>query len=356
VSKDGENLNRKLPFNLKLYFFLFVLIVITYFFIRVIWPFFFTILIGAITTGLFYPLYRLLFKVTRGRVSLSSLLSCLVILLVIILPLAGVLAVVAGQALEFYNKVDDFLQKTPVDSSQLREWFMIGDYLERFGLDESQLLGKLGDVAKTVSTFLIKSIQRVTQGAFNVVAMLFVMLFSMYYFFKDGPAFLEKFKRLSPLDDEYEDRLIDRFASITRATIKGTLVIAIIQGILGGITFWIFGVPSPLFWGLIMVILSIIPVIGSGLVWVPAGVIELVLGHWVQGIGILAVGAGIISTVDNILRPRLVGKDTEMHPLLIFLGTLGGISVFGIVGFLVGPIIAALFVTIWDIYASEFEV
>ena len=195
-----------------------------------------------------------------------------------------------------------------------------------------------------------------TQGAFNVIAMLFIMIFSMYYFFKDGPAFIEKFKRMSPLSDDYEDRLIEKFSSMTRATIKGTLVIAVIQGCLGGIAFWIFGVPSPLFWGLAMVILSIIPMVGSALVWLPAGIIKVATGSWGEGLGILVVGFGLISTIDNVLRPRLVGKDTAMHPLLIFFGTLGGISVFGIVGFIVGPIIAALFVTIWEIYASEFKV
>ncbi len=347
---------QRLPFSLNLYFLLLVLIIITYLFVKVIWPFFFTILLGAIITGLFYPLYRFLNRVTRGRESLSSLLSCLAILLLIILPLSGILAVVTGQALDFYDKVDGYMKSGSFDMNRITEWPHLEEYLGRFDIDRSELIGKLGDSAKAVSTFFVKSIQRVTQGAFNVVAMLFVMLFSMYYFFKDGPAFLEQFKRMSPLDDTYEDKLIDKFASITRATIKGTLVIAVIQGSIGGIAFWIFGVPSPLFWGLIMVILSIIPVVGSGIIWAPAAVIGLVQGNWVQGTGLLAVGVGIISTIDNLLRPRLVGKDTQMHPLLIFFGTLGGISVFGIIGFIIGPIIAALFVTIWNIYAAEFEV
>jgi len=352
--KDGSN--KKLPLHLSLYFFLFVLFLITYLFLKVIWPFFFAILLGGIATGLFYPLYRTLTRVLRGRKSIASFISCLIILLVIFLPLAGVLTVVAGQALEFYNRVDVYLHGVSFNMDQITGSLGIEEYLGKFKIDESQLIDKVSELAKAVSTFLVKSIHSVTQGAFNVIAMLFVMLFSMYYFFKDGPAFLDRFKKLSPLDDEYEDRLIEKFASITRATIKGTMVIAIIQGGIGGIVFWIFGVPSPLFWGLIMVILSIIPVVGSGLVWGPAAVIQLVMGNWAAGLGILAVGAGIISTVDNLLRPRLVGKDTEMHPLLVFFGTLGGISVFGIVGFILGPIVAALFVTIWDIYASEFDI
>jgi len=354
---SGEDSSiRKPPYNISLYFLLFMIVLMTYLFLKVIWPFLFTILLGGIVTGLFYPLYKRLTKMLRGRESYASFVSCLIILLVIFLPLAGVLAVVTGQALEFYSKVDVYMHRVSFDTDQITNWLGVEEYLKKYEIDEAVLLEKVGELAKAASTFLVKSIQSVTQGAFNIIAMLFVMLFSMYYFFKDGPAFLDKFKKMSPLDDANEDRLIEKFASITRATIKGTMVIAIIQGCIGGIAFWIFGVSSPLFWGLIMAFLSIIPVVGSGLIWAPAAVIQLVLGNWIPGLGILAVGVVIISTVDNLLRPRLVGKDTELHPLLIFFGTLGGISVFGIFGFILGPIVAALFVTIWDIYASEFEI
>jgi predicted PurR-regulated permease PerM len=336
-------------------FLLFLIVVITYFFFKVIRPFVAAIFLGAILTSLFFPLYRWLCRLMRGRQSLASLFSCLLIFLVIIIPVAGVLTIVATQAVDFYNKLDTYAQNFSLDVEALAARIDVADFMEKLGIDRSQLMEKLAELGKVVSTFLLKSIQTVTQGAFNVIATLFLMFFSMYYFFKDGPAFLVKIKTLLPLSDEYEDRILDRFTSITRATMKGTLVVGLIQGAIGGIAFWVFDVPSFLFWGLIMVILAMIPLVGTAIVWAPAGIVKILLGQWMQGIGILIVGAALISTIDNIMKPRLVGKDTEMHPLLIFFGTLGGISAFGIVGFLIGPIIAALFVTIWDIYASEFR-
>lgn len=356
MGSNGWKPDERFVSGLSVYFLLFVLVLITYLFMKVIWPFFFVILMGGITTGLFYPLYRWFLRITRDRSSLSSFLSCLVILLVIILPLSAALGIIAAQALEFYNKIDEYLRTLSLDMNQLNDMFGIGGYLEKFDIERAQITDKLAEAGKAVSSFLIKSIQGVTQGAFNVVAMLFLMLFTMYYFFKDGPAFLGKIKQMSPLSEEYEDRIFEKFVSITRATVKGNIVIAVIQGGLGGFAFLIFGVPSFLFWALVMTILSLIPLVGSGLVWLPAGVIKIALGHYWQGIGILVFGGVVISTVDNILRPKLVGQDTQMHPLMIFFGTIGGIAAFGIIGFIMGPVIAALFVTIWEIYASEFRI
>lgn len=356
MTSNGWKPDERFARALSMYFLLFVLVLITYLFMKVIWPFFFVILMGAITTGLFYPLYRWFIRITKDRPSLSSLLSCLAILLVIILPLSAALGIVATQALEFYDRIDGYVSTLSIDSDQLNEMFGLGEYLERFDLDRAEIMDRLAEAGKAVSSFLIRSIQKVTQGAFNVIAMLFLMLFTMYYLFKDGPAFLRNIKRMSPLSEEYEDRLIEKFSSITRATVKGNIVIAVIQGGLGGLAFLIFGVPSFLFWALIMTILSLIPLVGAGLVWLPAGIIKIALGHYGQGIGILLFGGVVISTVDNVLRPKLVGQDTQMHPLMIFFGTIGGIAAFGIIGFIMGPIIAALFVTIWEIYASEFRI
>jgi predicted PurR-regulated permease PerM len=355
MTQEGKNQQPKFSPGLSSAFLLFLIIVITYFFFKVIRPFVVAIFLGAIITSLCFPLYRWLRGLVKGRESLASLLSCLIIFLVIIIPVAGILTIVAAQAVDFYNQLDAQAQSDSLDVEALVARIDVAGFMEKFGIEKSQLMGKLAELGKDVSTFLLKSIQKVTQGAFNVIATLFLTFFSMYYFFKDGPAFLANIKTLLPLSDEYEDRILDRFTSMTRATMKGTLVVALIQGALGGITFWLFDVPSYLFWGLIMVILAMIPLVGTALVWVPAGIVKILLGQWMQGIGILVVGVALISSIDNLLKPRLVGKDTEMHPLLIFFGTLGGIGAFGIIGFLIGPIVAALFVTIWDIYAREFR-
>jgi len=148
---------------------------------------------------------------------------------------------------------------------------------------------------------------------------------------------------------------MQRFVSVSRATVKGTLVIGLVQGTLGGLTLWIFGVSSPILWGLVMVILSIIPLVGGWLVLYPAAVIQLILGNTWEGVGIIIVTAVVISNVDTLLRPRLVGRDAGMHDLLIFFSTIGGISLFGIMGFIIGPVIAVFFLTILDIYSIEFK-
>lgn len=336
-------------------FIILLIVVISYFFFKIIRPFAVAIFLGAILTSLFYPLYRWLRRRMRGRESLASFTACFIILLVIILPIAGILTVVARQAIDFYDKYDDSGDSISEDMKDLTREIDVHGFLERIGIERSQIMEKINELGRIVSAFLVKSIQRVTKGAINVIATSLFVFFSMYYFFKDGPAFLARIRAISPLSDEYEDRIIGKFISMTRATLKGTLVVSAIQGGIGALAFSIFDVQPYLFWGLIMAVLAMIPYLGTAIIWAPAGLVKIFTGDTAQGIGILVVGVTFISTIDNILKPFLVGKDTEMHPLLILFGTLGGIAAFGIVGFLIGPIIVALFVTIWDIYATEFR-
>lgn len=190
---------------------------------------------------------------------------------------------------------------------------------------------------------------------FHMIHFFFITFFAMFYFFRDGESIVNRLKFLSPLDERYEDQIINRFLSVSRATIKGTLVLAIIKGAMGGITFWIFGVPSPVLWGVIMVLLSIIPLVGGWLVMYPAGIILIVTGDVWQGIAIILIAAIPIGNIDNFLMPKLVGRDTGMHELMVFISTIGGLSVFGIMGFVIGPIIAAMFLTILDVYSVEFR-
>jgi predicted PurR-regulated permease PerM len=184
---------------------------------------------------------------------------------------------------------------------------------------------------------------------------MFVMFFTLFYFLIDGRQLMKYLMLLSPLRDEHDKLLVQKFISISRATLKGTLVVGVLQGVLGGIAFWIAGIPSPAIWGLAMMFFSIIPMVGAAIVWIPAGIIMLLLGHIWQGIFILVVGIVVISVLDNILRPKLVGRDTQMHPLMVFFATLGGITFFGLPGFVIGPIIVSLFLALGEIYTVEFR-
>jgi len=211
------------------------------------------------------------------------------------------------------------------------------------------------NAVKSFSQNTLGILQGAYQSVARIILVTFMMFFSLFYLLIDGKKLIKKIMQLSPLRDSYENILIEKFNSISRATIKGTILIAIIQGFMGGILFSMTGVSSPVLLGLLMTLSSVIPAIGAGLVWLPVGIIMMLLGDVTAGLIIILVGALLISTLDNFVRPKLVGNDTEMHPLLILFSTLGGISLFGLAGFIAGPIIMSLFVTLWDIYYMEFR-
>jgi len=192
-------------------------------------------------------------------------------------------------------------------------------------------------------------------GTFNTIIDVFIMLYCMFFFLLDGDGILKKALYYLPLEDHDECRILDKFTSITRATIKGTLVIGVLQGSLAGLAFAVVGIPSAVFWGTVMAVLSVIPSVGSALVWFPAVVYLVATGHISKGIGLFVFCAFVVGSLDNLLRPKLVGKDTQMHELMILFGTLGGIFMFGMVGIIIGPVIAGLFVTVWEIYGMAFQ-
>jgi len=181
------------------------------------------------------------------------------------------------------------------------------------------------------------------------------MLYTLFFFLRDGDKFLAMVMRLIPLGDLREKALYQRFAATARATIKVTLLIGGIQGILGSIIFFAVGIKGALVWGVIMIFTSIVPAVGCSIVWAPAGLLLIFSGALWKGIAVLVYGVAVISMADNLLRPLLLGKDVQMHPLLIFLSTLGGISLFGVSGFVLGPIITALLITVWEMSEEIFR-
>ena len=181
------------------------------------------------------------------------------------------------------------------------------------------------------------------------------MLYSMYYFLTHGAKVLDKILYYIPLSANEENRMVEKFASVSRATLKGTLIIGVVQGGLAGLAFAVIGIDGAFFWGTIMAVLSIIPGVGTALVWIPAAVFLFAVGRPIAALLLTVWCVGLVGTVDNVLRPWLVGKDTKMPDLLILLGTLGGLVLFGAAGIIVGPIVAALFVTVWEIYGTTFK-
>jgi predicted PurR-regulated permease PerM len=275
---------------------------------------------------------------------------------VVVGPLSALLGIVANQALEVSEIVGPWVQEHIKNPQQLPgllpEWIPFIDKLEPY---RTEIIARLGESAGKVGGFLVTSLADATKGTVAFFFYLIIMLYAMFFFLKDGRQLLDKILYYTPLSHEDKERMLDRFVSVTRATLKGTLAIGLLQGFLAGVAFAVVGLKGAAFWGAIMAVLSIIPGIGAALVWVPAVAYLLVKGALAKALGLAIWCAAVVGSADNVLRPRLVGQDTKMPDLLILLSTLGGIFLFGAAGFIIGPIIAALFVTVWDIYGSAFH-
>ncbi len=336
-------------------FLLLLVLFISALFLFMIRPFLMALLLAGIFSALAHPLYRRLTRAMGGRQSLASGITLLLIVLVVLLPLTGLLGVVTAQAIKVGKSVTPWVQAQLASPGAITQWLGDLPFYDQVAPYRDTILQKAGQLVSTLSQFLVNGLQAATMGTVNFIFMLFIFLYAMFFFLVDGDKLLEKILYYIPLEDEDERRMLDRFTSVSRATLKGTAVIGVVQGGLAGIAFAVVGIPSAVFWGTLMAVLSIIPGIGTALVWGPAAIILAARGHWGLSLGLALFCGLVVGSIDNLLRPRLVGKDTEMHDLLILFSTLGGIALFGFIGFIIGPIIAALFVTIWEIYGVVFK-
>lgn len=323
------------------------LLVITGILVSIIFlPFASALLIAGVLATLFYPMYQWLSRKVHLGESWGSFVACIAILFLIIIPFIATLGLVTNEirgGLQYLSENPQIMEEATISLQSIASQIPF--------VNE----GSIGSLLEKSSTLFLNVFQKTYTGISQFFFWLFIMFFSLFYFFIDGKRLVKAVIKLSPLKDHQERMLIREFISISKATLKGTVVIGVIQGTLGGLLFAFTGVPSPITWGVVMIILSIIPVIGSGLVWTPVGIAMLFSGALWQGIVILGFGFGVISVIDNILRPKLVGRDSQMHPLLVLLSTLGGIIFFGIIGFIIGPILVALFLALLSIYEQEFS-
>lgn len=324
-------------------------------FLSMIRSFLMAILLAGIFSALAHPLYKRFERWYGGRRALASLSTLVLIVIVVIVPLGVLMGIVTSQAIKVGHTVTPWVQEQIAQPGAFDKLLNSLPFYDKLAPYSETIWRKAGELAGAVSRFLIDSISSATLGAVNLLFMAFAMLYSMFFLLMDGDRLLEKILYYLPLRDQDERRMLDRFTSVTRATLKGTAVIGIIQGGLAGLAFWVVGIPSAVFWGTIMAVLSIIPGIGTALVWGPAVIILAAGGNFLKASGLGIFCALIVGGIDNFLRPALVGKDTQMHELMIFFGTLGGIMMFGVIGMIIGPIVAALFITIWEIYGVAFK-
>jgi predicted PurR-regulated permease PerM len=327
-------------------------------FVFLLRPFSYPLFWAAILAVLFHPFYELLNTKLKSP-SISSAISVVLVLCVIIVPIAIVGLLLVHQSVEIYSLA---VEGNFVSPGQLTEFISnspLAPYVDVVSINQLWAT-YVNDATKTISAFFFQNtkavagvfanVKSVTQSSLWFLFQVFIMLYSLYYFFKDGKKLLGRVKFLSPLGNGYEEMFYEKFRGTSVSTLKTTFIIGGIQGLIGGLLFFITGIQGAFVWGVIMMVMSILPAIGSFIIWVPAGIVMLLLGNVWQGVTILLVGGLVISTIDNVLRPPLVGKDTQMHPLIVLLSSLGGILAFGISGFVIGPILASFFLAAISMY------
>ena len=324
-------------------------------FLNMIRYFLMPILLAGIFAALAQPLYLYLTRRFGGRRQLASLLTLLLIVFVVLLPFGFLAGIITSQALKLGESVRPWVQQKLAEPDALSELFRNLPFYEQIVPYRDAILQKAAELVGSLSSYLINSLSSMTVMTVNFLFATVILLYSMFFFLIDGKKLMTKILYYLPLEDHNERLLLERFTSVTRATLKGTLVVGIVQGCLAGLAFQVAGIPSAIFWGTVMAVLSIIPGIGSALIWVPASLILLSGGHYAAGVGLAGFCALVVGSVDNFLRPVLVGKDTKMHELMIFFSTLGGLALFGFIGIIVGPVIAALFITLWEMYGEAFR-
>ena len=288
-------------------------------FLSMISQFLMAIFLAGIFSALSYPLYRRFERWFKGRRSLASIATLLLIVFLVLLPLGGLLGIITAQAIKVGEAVKPWVEQQLAEPDAISTAFKSLPFYDRIEPYRNLILKKAGEMVGGISGFLINRLSTVTLGTVNFVFMLFIMLYTMFFFLMDGNKLIDKILYYLPLEDHDERRMLNKFTSVTRATLKGTAVIGLLQGVLAGGAFAVVGIEGAVFWGAIMAVLSFIPGIGSALVWVPAVIILVATGQLAKAIGLGVFCAAVVGSIDNLLRPILVGRDTQMHELMILL-------------------------------------
>lgn len=336
--------------------FLILLVIVTLLFGWIMQPFFGSLLWAAVIAVVFHPLQKRLalrFGERKNLLALTVLLFCT---LIVILPLLGLTFSLAQEGRDIYEKVHSgeidlnvYLDKAKSGVPEIQR------LLRPIGLNIGDIQGHFKTAITEAGRYMTTQALTFGQNTAQFVVSFVLMLYLTFFFLRDGENLIQLLIRALPLGDQRERQLLQKITEVTGATIKGNLVVAAVQGGLGGFIFWALDVEAALLWGVVMAFASLLPSVGSALIWGPVAVYFLVTGAIWQGVVLIAFGAGVIGLVDNLLRPILVGRATQMPDYLVLLSTLGGIAIFGLNGFVLGPLIAGVFIVFWDIFMREFN-
>lgn len=322
-------------------FFLWSLLVFLILSFIIIRPFLTYIVLALMLAYMFYPIYeKLLSKLKKP--ALSSTIMVIFLLIIIILPSLFIITKLIFQATSAYLLVTSLPLET------------YSELIYKFTNTPIDLNSYVGSLFGQARNFLLDRAPSLIGSITEVVLGLFVMFFLLFYLFIDGKKLYERFANLLPFRENHKKIILDELKSVTYAVIYGQLLTAIIQGTVGGIGLFIFGVENALFWGFIMIILSLIPVVGTPVIWAPIGVLQLINGHIFSGLGILLYGLIVVINIDNIIRPKLIGDKANIHPAVVLLGVLGGLSIFGFIGMFIGPLILAILIVLLNFFSEDF--
>ena len=336
-------------------FLLVMVILVSLLFLWMVRSFLITLFLAAIFAAMAMPMHRLIRRKVKGRQSLAAAFSLLILIVAVGIPLFGFTGIVANQAVEISSAARPWIENQIIELGNWDEMLEQFPFLSYIFPEEGELLAKLSEFTAATGRFLADSVVEVTRGTAAFSLQVFVLLYAMFFFMKDGPQILDRIFYYIPLPEAFEDQLVDRIVSVASVVLKGSLVIGIIQGGLAGAAFLLVGIPGWAFWTTVMIVLSLIPAVGSALVWIPAAVFLFSTGPTGTALVFTLWCAIVVGTVDNFLRPRLVGQGAKMPDILVLISTLGGIFLFGAVGFIIGPIVAALFLGTLTIYGEMFS-
>ncbi len=336
--------------------FLLLTIIVTLAFGWVLWPFFGAILWGAVVAILFAPLNRWLVMVRGYKPNLAALITISIVVLIVILPLVLITIALIQEAAVLFSEIQsgsfNFNRYFQQVADALPIWAK--NFLNRSGLyNFSTVQDKIAVTLTEASQYLATQIVGIGQTTAQFFVSLGVMLYLAFFLIRDGDKLFLNVKKAIPLHQAHKRALFTKFTTVVRATVKGDILVASLQGALGGFIFWVLGLHAPLLWAVLMMFMSLLPAIGAGLVWLPVAIYFFATGAIWEGVVLTLFGTFVIGLVDNILRPALVSKDTKMPDYVVLISTLGGIGIFGLNGFVVGPVIAAMFIAVWDIFPSS---
>jgi len=335
--------------------FLALLLVVSVAFGWILLPFYGAVFWAVILAIIFAPVQRRLLARLNARRNLAALATLFICLLVAVLPVILIAGVLVQEGTTLYKQIES--GEIDIDSfvSHAKELLPASwqAQMQRFGLgDMDQIRERLASSALQGSQFLATKAFSFGQGTFQFMLSFFLMLYLLFFLLRDGRELVARIRKAVPLSDNQKRRLFSKFTRVVRATVKGNIVVAATQGALGGIISAILGIPSAVLCGVLMAFLSLLPAVGAGVIWTPVAIYFLMKGLIVQGVILILYGVLVIGLVDNILRPILVGKDTKMPDYVVLISTLGGLSLFGLNGFVIGPLIAALFISAWGLFTS----